>query len=554
MPIPTDGLQLVNRLGTVREPVVVTTPNIAPAPHRSWWTTPAVVIMLVVLGIGLRAVALAGDRNLWIDESMLALNLVERTPARLLEPLDWNQGAPVGFLLLTKGAISSVGASEVGLRLVPFVGSALGLVAFALVAWRLLPRPAAVIGVGLLAVSPYLISYAAECKQYATDAAITAGLFLAGAGLLHRNAGFGRWAALSLAGAAAVWFSHPAAFVLGGIGTALLADAVVLKDRRRFLAAAGTVASWLVSFGVCYLVSLKDLGNNEFLLNYWDGHFLPLPPKSPGDLAWLLDHFFAPFGYPGGLGGTEIRAGGIAAVLFAVGVWGMWTERWPVAVAVVLPGVLALLASGLHKYPFAGRLLLFLVPVMVLGVARGAWTVFTSLRAVQPVAAYALLGVLVSAPCLEAYQELRRPMRYEQITPVLAGVRERWLPGDCVYVYYGAEPAFTFYTREAPFPADAVVIGTQARADRAEYRKQLLAFTGKSRVWLVFSHRHQHEESDIVGYAEGLGRCERVVEAAGAAAYLFDFTAPPGDSPARAPATRARDEASRADVTRGGDR
>src|SRR5439155_10942367 len=124
-----------------------------------------------------------------------------------------------------------------------------------------------------------------------------------------------------------------------------------------------------------------------------------------------------------------IKAGGIAAVLFLVGLHGFWKERWPVAVALVLPAVFALLASGLHKYPFSGRLLLFLVPLMLLGVARGAWTVGSALWSSQPVAAAVLLGVLTVAPAVETWQEFRRPMRHEQIVPVLAQVRERWQPG-----------------------------------------------------------------------------------------------------------------------------
>ncbi len=548
-----DENSLQNRLGTVYSPVIVTTPGAAGLSAWRWWTSSAAVIVLVILGIGFRTYALAGDRNLWIDESMLALNLVQRSPAQLLEPLDLNQGAPVGFLLLTKAVITQLGVTERTFRLVPFLGSILGLMAFAWLAPRLLPRPAAILGLGLLTVSPYLISYSAECKQYATDAALTVGLFAAAVRLLRGAVGRWHWVGLGAAGAVAVWFSHPAAFVLGGIGTALLAEAMWNRDRRRFLAAAGTVAAWVVSFGVCYLVSLRHLGNNQFLLDYWNGHFLSLPPKGLGDLAWLLDHFFAPFGYPAGLAGTEIRSGGIAAVLFIVGVWGMWKERWPVAVAIVLPGVLALLASGFHKYPFAGRLLLFLVPIMVLGVARGAWMIGSSLRTTQPVAAVVLLGVLIAAPCLEAYSELRRPMRVEQLNPLLAKVRQEWRPGDRMYVYYGAAPAFAFYTRNNPFPADAVLIGREARENRTEYREQLVQMKGLSRVWLVFSHRHKHEESDIRAHAEGLGRCEQVEQTAGAAAYLFNFAVAPETGVGGEPIAPDR-ESTRGAIIRGGDR
>src|SRR4051812_30276845 len=455
----TDGLDLTNRLDPLRPPVIVVVPHAAPAPTRGRFAGAVLVVALVTLGIGLRAIPLVQNRNLWIDEAMLALNLVNRTPAQLLQPLDWNQGAPAGFLLLTKLAIEAVGPSEMGLRLVAFLGSALGLVAFAWLARQLLPRPAATFGLALFAVSPYLVSYAAECKQYATDAAVTVGLFAAAAGLLLGERGTRRWVVLGLAGAAAVWCSHPAAFVLGGIGTALLAEAALSRDRLRFLAACGTVGCWLASFAACYVLFLRQLGTNQYLLDYWAGHFLALPPTGIGDAAWLLDHFFAFFQFPGGLGGTEVKAGGIAAVLFLVGVYGFWKDRWPLAVALVLPAAFALLASGLHKYPFSGRLLLFLVPLMLLGVARGAWAVGSALWSAQPVAAALLLGVLTVAPVIETWQEFRRPTRYEQLAPVLAQLRERWQPGDHIYLYYGAMPAFAFYTRENPFPFDVVTCG-----------------------------------------------------------------------------------------------
>jgi hypothetical protein len=533
--IAKDGPSLANRLeelappeDRLAPPVLIVSPAAAPSPVRAWVAPVKVLVAVVVLGIGLRAGALANGRCLWIDEAMLALNLIDRTPAQLFQPLDWNQGAPVGFLLLAKASVAAFGPTEVGLRFVPFLGSVLGLALFAWVSRKLLPGPAAVLATGLFAVSPYLISYAAECKQYATDAAIAIGLFAVSAGLLKGERRVAAWVGLALGGAAAVWFSHPAAFVLGGIGTALLADALFARDRRRFLAASFTVGTWLASFGACYVLLLRHLGGNQYLLDYWNGHFLPLPPTSPTDVVWLIDHFFTFFAFPGGLGGTEVRAGGIAAVLFVVGVIGFWRERWPVAAAVVLPAVLALLASGVHKYPFAGRLLLFLVPLGILGVARGGWMLADALRHRLPVAAAVLLAVLVVAPSLEAVQEIRKPARSEQLELVLDRVRGEWQPGDRMYVYYGAKPAFLYYTRDAAFPADAVEFGAEARSNRTEYREQLAKFRGQRRVWLVFSHRHQNEELVIRVYAEGMGRCERTVSGHGAAAYLFDFTVPPG--------------------------
>ena len=319
-----------------------------------------------------------------------------------------------------------------------------------------------------------------------------------------------------------MWFSHPVAFVLGGIGTALFLQAVLAKDRRRAGASVAVIACWLASFAACYLVSLKQLGNNQFLLDYWAGHFLPLPPTSQGDMMWLADHFFKFLAYPGGLGGTEIAIGGIAAALALIGVVALARDRWPAAVAVVLPAFLALFASGLHMYPFAGRLLLFLVPLMLLAVARGAWEVGAELRPRRPFAAVVLIGLLLLAPAVEMYQSIRHPQRHEQITPVLAAVRDEMRPGDRVYVYWGAVPAYTFYTRDNPFPP-GVTLGIEHYEDLTGYRDDLLGCSGEPRARLIFSHPHQDEELVFQSYAEALGECRRKIQQPGAAAFLFDF-------------------------------
>ena len=68
--------------------------------------------------------------------------------------------------------------------------------------------------------------------------------------------------------------------------------------------------------------------------------------------------------------------------------------------------------------------------------------------------------------------------------------------------------------------------GTDKQVHVAEVAsgKELAAFKGQSRVWVVFSHRHKDEESVVRAYAEGMGRSMRVVKYPGAVAYLFDFT------------------------------
>lgn len=507
----------VNRLLPAVKSVAVVVAAPAPAAPR---TRVGLLVALVLLGAGLRAGALASDRNLWIDEAMLALNLVNRTPAQLWDKLDWNQGAPVGFLLAVKGSITAFGAAEWSLRFVPFVLSLAGLGGFAVAARRLLPAGGAPLALGLFAVSPHLINYAAECKQYAGDAAFAVGLLAVSLGLLDGKGGWYRWAGLGLAGAAVVWCSHPSVFILGGIGTALLARAAVARDRARFLSAALTVGAWLASFGVCYVLCLKQLGGNKYLTDYWAGHFMALPPRGLGDLAWLVDHVVAFFATPGGFGGPVVPLGGFAAALALVGLREFARERWTVALAVSVPAGLVLLASGLHKYPVGGRLMLFMVPFAVLLVARGLWAVYEGLAARNRFAAAVLLLAVVGGSGWEAFEMLRRPPRVEQLAPVLEQVRQDFRSGDRAFVYYGATPAFTYYTRGEPFPAEAVTLGDEHRGEPALYQKELNALPA-GRVWVIVSHRHNVEEATLLATLDARGTREREVKRTGAAAYLY---------------------------------
>ena len=184
----------------------------------------------VALGCLLRIVQYLLNRSLWMDEAYLSLNILHRSFAGLCRSLDYHQGAPIGFLLLEKSAVRWLGGSEYALRLLPLLAGIASVLLFYWLAKKVLPANAVPIAVGLFAISPALIYYSAEVKQYSGDAAIAILLYCLTIEGSKSEWKAGRTALVALVGAIAIWMSHSSVFVLAGIGATISIALVLRKD------------------------------------------------------------------------------------------------------------------------------------------------------------------------------------------------------------------------------------------------------------------------------------------------------------------------------------
>ena len=129
--------------------------------------------ILLLLGFVFRIRQYLTGRSLWLDEAMLALNIVNRNFAGLFQPLDYDQGAPIGFLLVEKFINLMFGEHEFVLRLFPLIAGLASLVLFYLLLRKTTSGIGLLTGLGLFAVGPELIYYSSELKQYSVDVVVT---------------------------------------------------------------------------------------------------------------------------------------------------------------------------------------------------------------------------------------------------------------------------------------------------------------------------------------------------------------------------------------------
>ena len=363
-----------------REPEIVPSPAVAAPPVQvvvppekprmsaasiGWLL---LAILVIGIGIGIRVRFYLYNRSMYRDEAALALNIVQRPFGGLFKPLDNDQGAPIGFLLLEKSVVKIWGNHEKALRLVPQVVSILSLPLFYWLCRKLLPPCTAVIALIIIALGAKQYDYSTDTKQYALDVFVAIGLFLLATLAVTESARRKQWTiALGVAGALAIWFSHPATFVLGGIGVMLAIEWLRRAPRGYPLGFATLAAAWAVSFAANYHWILKRLSNDDYMLWFWTkaDAFAPIP-KSLSAVIWYKQAFFDVFANP-----CSLDYVGLCALVFLLGVWTLWRRRMSAVIMLLLPILLALAASALHKYPFKERLILFICPSIAIFIARG---------------------------------------------------------------------------------------------------------------------------------------------------------------------------------------
>jgi hypothetical protein len=439
------------------------------------------------------------NRSLWLDEASLSLNIMHRTFVGVWRPLDYHQGAPIGFLLLQKLVVSLFGTSEYALRLFPLLAGLLSILLFYKLADKTILPSAVPLAVALFAISPSLIYYSSEVKQYSSDVLIAVLLWSLMVWAAASDWTPTRILIAGFIGSIALWLSHPAVFVLFGAGAVVLLTPISRKDWKNLRRASVVVLLWTLSFVLCYLLLLRKLSQNSFLLAYWQSNFMPFPPRNLSDVKWFEDGFFDFFSSSGGL-----RFTGLAGLVFLLGCVSLFKRSRELLFLLLSPAILVLLASAMHKYPFGSRLTLFLVPVVLLLMAEGAEAIHRAVGNRLALTRLVLFGLLLLDSGIYTLHRFVQPiapmgkarmMPSEELRPVLEYVRAHLKPGDLVYVYRSTQLPFEYYSERQAFSQENVEIGVASGADPHVYDADLQRLSGH-RIWAVFSHMEGPEAAE----------------------------------------------------------
>ena len=333
-------------------------------------------LLLLAVGLVVRAERYLLRFPIWGDEAMVAVNLLDRDYLGLAKQLEGGQVVPVLFLWGELTVTRLLGTSEWAIRFQSFVFGCASLWLLWYLARQTGSRLAAMLSVGILAIAIWPISMSCFVKPYSADLFFSLALSSIAVSWLRRPESLGRLALLAVLAPFAIGSSYPAVFVGGAISMVLL-PAVW---RQTGVGAKAwyvvynllLIGSFLANYALVGLEQIKpgENGIHAFLLDYWADGF---PPQSVIDWpAWLFaTHTGRMMAYPYG---DAHSCSAATFILFIIGSVVWWrTGRRALLMLMLLPFALNLFAAILHKYPYGGccRLSQHLAPACCLLMGSG---------------------------------------------------------------------------------------------------------------------------------------------------------------------------------------
>jgi hypothetical protein len=358
--------------------------------------------------------------------------------------------------------------------------------------------------------------------------------------------------------------SNASVFILAGIGTSLIISCLISKEWSKLKSLSIVYLIWAISFIAYFYIYLQSatanisVGIEEMLIK--EKALMPFPPKSVSDIKWFINTFFNTLNFHDSFDfAGKLNLTGIVALAFIVGGISLFSKNREKFIILAAPILFTLLASAMHKYPFKGRLILFLAPLIVLFIGEGIAQIWKKTRNGSAAIGIIFIGLLFVYPISWASYHAIKPISRSEMKPVLSHVRDNWQDGDIIYIHYYAQYEFDYYSKYYPrsfnFNENEYVIGiaprgwysrwkkqdvskyydtektiTQTRNDiLAEYIKDLNLLQGHKRVWVLFSGETRQgsmkEEGFFLYHLASIGKHLDAVGKSGiTGAYLYDLS------------------------------
>ena len=315
------------------------------------------IIGIFSLGLLLRITLFLKNPSLFYDETSLALNIINRTYSELFKGLDSLQVAPPFFLITTKFIYTIFSNQndyliDLSLRIIPFLSGVLVLPVF----YRFISeiskdKKFIIAAIFVMTFNPLTINCCIQFKQYSLELLISILLLSMFYKILFKKQKL-RYKYLIFI-SLAPWFSLSSFFIIAS-GFILL---LLRHKTKSFLL---LLTPFLISCILFYIFSLRNICAVNFsnMNKCWSGAYGFIDFHHPLRILIRLGDLFS---YNKTL---SIFLGGL--LIFAITSFLFSKKDRIFKLFLLLPIILVFIASCLHLYPIAARLILFLFPIFVI--------------------------------------------------------------------------------------------------------------------------------------------------------------------------------------------
>ena len=417
-------------------------------------------IAIIAFGVLFRAKLYLENHSVWLDEAVTTVSVGSRSFKEILTRFDiFPEFAkpPIGFELIEKLSITVFGNNELAFRLFPLLSGVGSLLLFYLIGKRLFSKKVQKVSLAFFAVCEPLIQYCGDTKPYSSD--VLMALILVFIFINVRKSGLGIKSILlfGLSGGVIIWISSPCIFVLSALGLSAVTMSLIGKKWKDLLLILPVFAVWLISFIFLYKVSLSHMVNGESLKATWVGAFGPTPLFSVATLFWLGDVFFEMFRHPAGMYFLKLpfHVGFLGSLIFFVGCWQLFKKDREQFLIFVCPILIALFAALTGKYPFRGRVILFLVPSIIVVLSSSMNLKFRKAGWLSSGITVVIAFILLYQPFITAVYKVKRGRGgSEHNRQALAFMQKHYLPGDMIFFNTSGQFSFWYYARTLGYYSD----------------------------------------------------------------------------------------------------
>lgn len=319
-----------------------------------------ILFVIFLIGIVLRLKGFLINPSMWHDECALAWNVKFKHYSEMFGTLRFMQVAPPFFLIATKLIVNifnvgnNLALCDYVMRLIPFISGVLSIFVLYFICKEVFSQKISIIlSLFMFAINRWLIYYSFEFKQYSSDVLCVLLLVLLFMKLRVDNLNYKKLLGLGISLSLIIWFSFVSIFVLAaGFFTIIIKRKTISKVIILFFP---LLVSLLLYLRIYVINSYS--ANITNMTDFWgSGFVLPNLSNLFGLLVANINYFF------------NCNSCALFAVIMLI--WGILLfikeKKSDFLCLVSLTFIFLIVASILHIYPFAERLIIFLIPLFIM--------------------------------------------------------------------------------------------------------------------------------------------------------------------------------------------